>query len=663
MQYPSRTNQELLAETTIVSHKIKELEHSEAERRRTEEALLKEKAFSDRLLDAPQDTVFLFELVTGKPLKWNKRFAEVSGYSDEEIAGMKVPDDFYNKEDLQRAKDAMTILLFDNHRNVEMSLVTKQGAYIPFEYSATAIKTLDGKPLILTIGRDITERRRAEEALRVSESRARAMLQAIPDMMFRLNSQGIFLDYKTDTRDLDVQSEQPVIGKYHRDIFTPEFVDLIDRQLRTTLKTRRLQSFEYRLTTSDQGVRDYEARMVASGADEVTAIVRDITEQKWAEEELLRAKKLEALSVLAGGIAHDFNNLMMVVQGYIDLVLMDTPSDHVSHQRLLAAMKSVEQTKELTSRLITFSRGGGPIMELCDVREIIRDSVHRTVKGSKVRVKFDFMENLWSTEIDILQMKQCFYNLSTNAVEAMPQGGTLTIQAENMVILTGTVLPLKEGSYLKITFNDEGAGIPQEHLLKVFDPYFTTKGMGAQKGMGLGLAVCYSVLKKHNGHISVESQPGQGASFALYLPVRVVQAATKEVIRTMSPGTGKVLIMDDEPQIRDLERAYLEGLGYAVTDTKDGQEAVDAYREALASGAPFDLVLLDLTVRQGLGGTLAMERLLMIDPGVRAIIASGYVDEPVLENYGNYGFLGALKKPFKGEEIRKIVETILHKGT
>ena len=405
----------------------------------------------------------------------------------------------------------------------------------------------------------------------------------------------------------------------------------------------------------------------ADGAPTCRIVINDITTQKRMEEELLRAHKLESLGVLAGGIAHDFNNLMTIVQGYIDLALMDLPPGHVSRQRLLTAIRAVDKTKDLTSRLITFSRGGGPLKKIFDVPAIIRDAVHSTVKGTEVKVKFDFMENLLPAEADELQMKQLFCNLTKNAVEAMPEGGCLTVQAENALIRTGEVLDLKGGSYLKITFADAGIGIPGEHLSKIFDPYFTTKEMGARNGMGLGLTVCYSVLKNHDGHITVNSQPGKGASFVFYLPARPALAVDpakgikgKEVEKTLSTGPVRVLIMDDEHHIRLIERAYLERLGYEVTDAKDGQEAIDTYREALQSGNPFDLVMLDLTVRHGLGGKLAMEGLLKIDPSIKAIIASGYVDDPVIENYNAYGFQGALTKPFKIEVMKYLVEKILH---
>jgi nitrogen-specific signal transduction histidine kinase/CheY-like chemotaxis protein len=391
---------------------------------------------------------------------------------------------------------------------------------------------------------------------------------------------------------------------------------------------------------------------------------RDITLRKHLEDELLRARKLESLGVLAGGIAHDFNNLLGVVQGYIDLVLADLPPGHVSRQLLLTAMRSVSQTKDLTSRLITFSKGGGPIKEIFDVTEIIRVAVHWTVKGTKVRVIFDFREELWPAEVDDLQMKQVFNNLTKNAVEATPEGGILMIQAENALLPAGGVLDLPAGAYLKITFADEGSGIHEDHLAKIFDPYFSTKRMAAQNGLGLGLAVCYSVLKSHDGHITVQSLPGKGASFVLYIPARPELAKEKEIKKTTSTasrvGPVRVLIMDDDPQARDLMRAYLERIDYEVTDVQDGQEAIDVYRKALESETPFDLALLDLRVRQGMGAEVTMKRLLKITPFIKAIIVSEYAEDPVMLNYADHGFQGALRKPLKREEMKRLVEKVLH---
>jgi PAS domain S-box-containing protein len=254
---------------------------------------------------------------------------------------------------------------------------------------------------------------------------------------------------------------------------------------------------------------------------EILVVFRDITNRKRRASELLKEQNLESLGILAGGIAHDFNNLMGIVQGYIEMTLMELPPDHVIRQRLLAAIQKISQTKELTSRLITFSRGGGCLREGIDITNIIRDAVYKCVKGTDVQVAFDFDTDLPRIEVDEDQMKHVFYNLTTNAVEAMPDGGCLSIHVQKVRISAGDVLGLKEGSYLKVDIIDDGSGISEEHLSKIFDPYFTTKRMGTQRGMGLGLSICYSVLKQHGGHISVESRPREGASIALYLPVSI----------------------------------------------------------------------------------------------------------------------------------------------
>lgn len=512
-----------------------------------------------------------------------------------------------------------------------------------------------------------SRRKQTEEALQDSEARYRHLFEFINDavLVHFVEEDGQPSRF-VEVNDIACQR----LGYTRKELLqlTPIDIAAPDKNSERAEIRKKLQSHGHILLETVHLTKDGRRVPVESnirlfnynGQLAAMSISRDITIRKQLEEDLQRAHKLESLGVLAGGIAHDFNNLMMAVQGYMDLALLGLAPNNTALKYLGSAQQCMAQAKELTSRLITFSMGGFPFRKSCDVAELVRDAVHRMVMGVDIKATFAFTDDLWPTEIDEQQMKQVFYNLTTNAVEAMPQGGGLTVQAGNTEIQGGDALPLKEGPYLRIIFTDEGIGIPEEHLAKVFDPYFTTKGMGAQKGMGLGLSVCYSVLKKHQGHITVDSRPGKGTTVTLYLPAQTDQATAKDPKKALSTGAVRVLIMDDELHIREIERAYLEMLSYEVTDVKDGQEAIDVYKKALHSGISFDLVILDLTVRHGLGGQLAMERLLKIDPEISAIIASGYVDDPVIEHYGDYGFRGALKKPFNGEEMKNMVENILH---
>ena len=539
-------------------------------------------------------------------------------------------------------------------------------------WSRTFSPVTNGEGIIAAITvsyRDITDLKQAEEALRAGEERYRRIIEGVTDYQYTVRIEdGQAVETKHNSACVAVTGYTAEEFAADHDLWirmvAPEDREMIIGRVKQLLRGDDIPPLEHRLIRKDRALRWVSDNIVPCRNNagillSYDGVVKDITDRKHMEEDLLRAHKLESLGVLAGGIAHDFNNLMGIVQGYIDLALMELPPDHGSSKKLQKAMRSVEQTRDLTSRLLTFSRGGGPITELCDIKAIIQEAVLRTIEGTAVRVKFDFPEHLLPLEIDALQIKQCCYNLAMNAVEAMPRGGNLTIRAENLQIQAEDILPLKEGPHVKITFTDEGSGIREEHLPKIFDPYFTTKGMGARNGMGLGLSVCYSVLKKHNGYIAVEPQPGSGVTFALYLPVRMSPAGVKEAPRTLPARAARVLIMDDEPDMLGIERAYLEWMGYQVTEVRDGQEAIDTYKKALDSGNPFDLAVLDLTVRKGLGGQLVMERLLKIDPSIRAIIASGSENDPRIENYADYGFQGALTKPFKKEEMKVLVEKIL----
>ena len=287
------------------------------------------------------------------------------------------------------------------------------------------------------------------------------------------------------------------------------------------------------------------------------------------------------------------------------------------------------QVKDLTQRLLTFSRGGTPILQTSDVGRLLRECADLALSGSNVRGEFSMPDDLWPAEIDTGQINQVISNLIINANQAMPNGGLIKVNAENVEIEAEHGLPLSPGSYVRISILDQGIGIAKKHLQRVFDPFFTTK----QKGSGLGLAIAFSIIKQHNGYITVETEP--------------------------ITGEGKILVMDDEAHIRDLATEMLSRCGYRVVTAVEGAEAIELYKKAMGSDTPFDAVITDLTVPGGMGGKETIQRLIEIDPDVKAIVSSGYSNDPVMANFREHGFKGVIAKPYKLMELSKVMHKVI----
>jgi CheY-like chemotaxis protein len=369
---------------------------------------------------------------------------------------------------------------------------------------------------------------------------------------------------------------------------------------------------------------------------------------------------LEAVGILAGGIAHDFNNILTVVLGNITLAEMDAAPGTPQRRLLRDAHLATLRARDLTQQLLTFAKGGDPVRAAVELPELLRESAGFALHGSSSRAEFDLPIDLWPVNADKGQLGQVIHNLVINAVQAMPQGGVVTVRAANECLRAGAVGGLPAGEYVRITVADTGTGIPAEHLTKIFDPYFTTK----QQGSGLGLATVYSILRKHQGHIEVESQPGAGATFHLWLPMARAGADAPVVATAPAAAlSGRVLFMDDEAPILEMARNFLPRLGLQGECVPDGRAAIEKYREALQAGTPFDVVVMDLTVPGGMGGREALDHLRALDPKVRAIVSSGYSRDPVLANHRAHGFVGILPKPYGLEQFQKALEAVLRPGT
>jgi two-component system, cell cycle sensor histidine kinase and response regulator CckA len=383
----------------------------------------------------------------------------------------------------------------------------------------------------------------------------------------------------------------------------------------------------------------------------------DLTDLMETEHLLERSRKLESIGILAGGIAHDFNNLLATVLGYIELAKMDSMLKDATLKQLMAAEWALQQSTELTHRLITFAKGGQPFKKLCDLGEMLQDEINRLKTAIFVDISLHVSPDLWSVEADEAQIRQVIKNLIANGVEAMDGKGTIAIRAGNMLITGDDRLPIPDGNYIKILIEDSGRGIPAKTLPLIFDPYFSTKTQGAQRGTGLGLSVSYSIISKHDGHISVASKEGKGTSFCIYLPAILQKSADRWTEIVPAGEKGRVLVMDDDPLFAEMMRDMVTTLGYEVLVVNDGFKAIDVYTETRkACPEPFKLVILDLMVKDGLGGKLTMEKLRVIDPQVKAVICSGYMGDPTLQNFRDHGFIGALKKPFNISQLEAMLD-------
>ncbi|HMK35834.1 MAG TPA: ATP-binding protein [Desulfomonilaceae bacterium] len=419
-------------------------------------------------------------------------------------------------------------------------------------------------------------------------------------------------------------------------------------------------SFETKETIRSDNIHFFENTLIGNvNKDRLLGIwwlKRDISDKKRTEEEMVKNQKLESLGILAGGIAHDFNNLLTGILGNVSLARTFIEPDHRAVSRLDAAAKASTRAQELTRQLLTFSRGGAPLKKTASISELLKDAVTFAVRGSHVASQFDISENLWPIDMDEGQISQVVNNLIINAIQAMPLGGTIRIRAANAIVDSTHNLPLRQGNYVTVSISDNGIGIPLEHQQKIFDPYFTTKNTGS----GLGLATSYSIIRKHDGFIGVNSEAGKGTTFTFYLPASVKSPEPqRRTYQDPDVSRGRILVMDDEELIRDLVGEMLTVLGYVAEYAKDGAEAIEKYGQAFHSDHPYDLVLMDLTIPGGLGGREAVQRLRQIDPAVKAVVSSGYSNDTVMADFEEFGFLGVLPKPYNLEEVRRLLNRML----
>ena len=514
---------------------------------------------------------------------------------------------------------------------------------------------------------EIDERRAAQNDLVAEKERLAVTLRSIGDGVITTDKQGTIVLMNKVAEKLTGWPQEDAGGRPLGEIFhiinmkTGERYDNVLDEVLTTGKIVGLAEHtvlisrdgtERNIADSGAPIRDKESQIVG-----VVIVFRDVTEKIKMEEDLLKARKLESVGVLAGGIAHDFNNILAAIMGNISLAaILVKPEDKV-HALLLEAEAASLGAKKLTQQLLTFSKGGEPVKQLTSIAEVIRDSASFILRGSNIRCEYNIPADLWPVEVDTGQISQVTQNIIMNASHAMPEGGVVNITCNNIAINDNAIQSLATGDYVKIAIKDRGIGISPHLIDKIFDPYFSTK----HEGSGLGLAITHSIISKHNGHITVESEQGVGSTFTIFLPASKQKPITehKEVEPMEIQGKGTIMIMDDEEIVRKVAKEMLSLFGFEVVLAKDGREALELYKQHMQGGTPIDAVIMDLTIPGGMGGREAVTKLLAIDADAKVIVSSGYSNDPVMANYRDYGFSGVIDKPFRTQDLSETIGNVL----
>ena len=417
-----------------------------------------------------------------------------------------------------------------------------------------------------------------------------------------------------------------------------------------------IQAREEQLLKAHNELEQRVEERTAALAQANAALLEQIAERQRMEEELLKARKIKSVGVLAAGIAHDFNNLLAGILGYVSLAKVVAQTDATMVAYLTEAEQACQRATALTQQLLTFAKGGAPVRYTVSIVELLKECVGFVLRGANMRGDIQIAADLWPVDVDAGQINQVIHNVVLNAMQAMPGGGTVQVRAENVVLAAGVPFTLPEGHYVKITVQDPGCGIPKEVLSNIFDPYFTTKA----EGSGLGLTTAYAIVIKHEGYITIASEVDVGTTVVIYLPASqkaTVSAPTHPSIPLS--GSGRILVVDDEEMVRNLLRQLLERLGYTVECVEDGTEAVGAYQRAQAAGQPFAVVILDYAIPGGMGGLETLTRLRVIDPQVTALISSGYANNPVMADWAHYGFSGVVAKPYTIAQLQEALHNVL----
>ncbi|MDK2973874.1 MAG: hypothetical protein PWP08_245 [Methanofollis sp.] len=653
--------EELVIERTEKLTRANEMLSAEvAERRRAEEAIRTLSTFRESIIENATMLLAVTDM-DGVVTVWNRAAEEISGFGRDEVVGSAEIWNAVEPED-ERGQNQVTGLLVELRKkehieNFEAHIRAKNGEVRTLQWDACVLEDVG----VVHIAQDVTIRRRMEKRVRESEARYRAVVEDQTEWICRFGPDlRLIFRNAAFCRSLGPgQISRPAIS--FREIIPEGFDDLLASLENGSLQGRQNVRIEGRVARDDRKERwhqwDIRAIPAADGSiAEYQAIGRDITEMRIAEEEFVRTEKLLSLSELAGGIAHDFNNALTSIMGNLNLAKMKVAPDDFIYRRLSEAEAATARAGALTKQLFSFSDRSAPEKETVDMADIIHEAASSSLRGSKSKCRLDLEAAPMPVHVDTTRILQVLQALIINADQAMPDGGVVTVRAACIEVRGDDPVPLPGGLYVRVTVHDHGTGILPEHMGRIFDPYFTTR----EHGTGLGLAMALPIIKNHGGWLDAASTPGEGTDFFLYLPASTKSIGVKTGPETApSVGMGTILLMDDEAGILDTTTNILQYLGYTVTTAQDGEEAAMRFEETLKEGKPFDAVILDLTVPGKMGGLATLERLKEMDPQVKVVVSSGYLNDPIIRHPERYGFAASICKPYMVHELGRVLREVL----
>jgi PAS domain S-box-containing protein len=651
-----------------VEQRTRQLTDEINERRNAEARALAEARRAERYLEISEAIIVNLDN-TGKILLINKRGGELLGYSPPDLVGQSWFDVAIAPQHREAVRRSFEQLIAGNAKLAEYheeAIVTRTGELLHIAWH-NVLHIEEGRIVgTLSSGTDVTGLKRAAEALAAEKEHLAVTLRSIGDGVITTDTNGRVTVMNPVAEQLtgwvqdeargqllsevfviiDERTQAPCVNPVNQVLTTQAVVELSNH-------TRLIARDGTGRAIMDSGapIRDRSGNIVG-----VILVFRDVTDKQRLIEQMQRAERLDAIGLLAGGVAHDFNNLLGGIFGYISMA-RDLATGNVPQiEALDDALRVFERARALTQQLLTFSKGGEPVRTVVNLRNLLADCTRFTLSGSNVSYQLQLPLDLPDVEVDANQIWQVIDNLVRNANQAMPLGGNIIVSSEVVALRAHEHPSLAAGQYIKVTVADNGPGIPPDFLPRIFDPFFTTK----ERGSGLGLAMAYSVIRKHDGHIEAESQLGRGSSFRFFLPAshHISKPAPAVGVDVKHVGKGRALVMDDEPYLRKLLTKCLTQMGYEVTTVSDGQAAVAACERSVAEGQRYVVAILDLTVPGGMGGKEAIARIRVECPDLVAIASSGYSEDPIMSRPQEYGFSASLPKPFSSAELAAVLESV-----